>query len=355
MALIKCSECGQMISDKATKCPKCGSPPKEKTVLHHEDVASDDMPVYEEEENHTSKWLYVVIALLLVAVAGGGYYLFKPSDKNTIKDDTNEHLADSSAIFVEAESNEPTTVAKDSEIKVEGYKVTGKAEDLNLRLCVNVDGRLVRTDIGDGLYILNVLDEHDYDGDGRNECLLYGSMGGAAPYGYSIAYYNSTSGKIEEVEFDSYEEPTAVTQNGKWYFTIKEGINTKMYVFDKGKLNKVEDKHKNTSKPLKTYTFKGVFGMEEIDEQEMNIEEYFDMDDDGNLETLEFHANKSHIWGWGTLMSLNIHWNDGRLVETNMTTDKIAILSSKSNGLHDLLFNDKYLCKWNGKEYVEAE
>ena len=26
MALIKCSECGQIISDKATSCPKCGNP-----------------------------------------------------------------------------------------------------------------------------------------------------------------------------------------------------------------------------------------------------------------------------------------------------------------------------------------
>ena len=26
MALIKCSECGQMVSDKATKCPNCGNP-----------------------------------------------------------------------------------------------------------------------------------------------------------------------------------------------------------------------------------------------------------------------------------------------------------------------------------------
>ena len=355
MALIKCSECGQMISDKATRCPYCGCPPKEKTVLHHEDVASDDMPVYEEEENHTSKWLYVVIALLLVAVAGGGYYLFKPSDKNTIKDDTNEHLADSSAIFVEAESNEPTTVAKDSEIKVEGYKVTGKAEDLNLRLCVNVDGRLVRTDIGDGLYILNVLDEHDYDGDGRNECLLYGSMGGSAPYGYSVAYYDSATGKIEEAEFDSNEEPTAVIQNGEWYFTIKEGINTTKYVFDNGKLNKVEDNRKIISKPLKTYTFKGVFGMEEIDEQEKNCQALFDMDDDGNEDVLGFYSNQSHMWGWGTAMSLIICLYDDRLVEINVTANKIAILSSKSNGLHDLLFNDKYLCKWNGKEYVEAE
>ena len=26
MALIKCSGCGHMVSDKGTKCPKCGTP-----------------------------------------------------------------------------------------------------------------------------------------------------------------------------------------------------------------------------------------------------------------------------------------------------------------------------------------
>ena len=26
MALIKCTECGQMVSDKASTCPKCGAP-----------------------------------------------------------------------------------------------------------------------------------------------------------------------------------------------------------------------------------------------------------------------------------------------------------------------------------------
>ena len=31
MALITCAECGEAISKKATKCPKCGSPMKKKT------------------------------------------------------------------------------------------------------------------------------------------------------------------------------------------------------------------------------------------------------------------------------------------------------------------------------------
>ena len=352
MALIKCSECGHMISDKAIKCPKCGCPTKEETVLRQEDVARSDIPVYYEEESHTNKWLYAVIALLLAAIAYGGYFFY---EKNMVKENPEELLIDSSAVNDERKNDESPLVTKEPDIKVEGYKVIGKSDDLNLRLCVNVDDRLMKTDIGEGQFMVEVLDEHDYDGDGRNECLLFTSMGGAAPYEYRVVFYNTVTGKIEDVGVDCYEQPTPIIQNGKWFFTVKEGVNTKLFSFDKGKLKKVADKDKKTSKPLITYIFNGVFGMEELDEQEKNVQEYFDMDGDGNLETLLFHTNQSRLWGWGTLMSLSIQWDDGRLIETNMTADKISILSSKSNGLYDLLFNDKYLFKWNGKEYVETK
>lgn len=38
MALIKCKECGEQVSDKAASCPKCGAPiakkNKEQRLLH---------------------------------------------------------------------------------------------------------------------------------------------------------------------------------------------------------------------------------------------------------------------------------------------------------------------------------
>ena len=80
MALIKCSECGHMISDKAIKCPKCGCP------IHNESKTQyntnvDQPPVYYEEGNNgnNNKWLYGIIVLLLAVLAGGGYYFY---DKN---------------------------------------------------------------------------------------------------------------------------------------------------------------------------------------------------------------------------------------------------------------------------------
>ena len=267
MALIKCNECGHMISDKATKCPKCGCPTKVEMIRHQENVARD-MPVCDEEESHTNKWLYVVIALLLAAIAGIGYYFYGSNNNKTLKDTVvNDTIIEESPL-----------IEKDSDIKVEGYNVIGKSEDLSLRLYANVNDQLVTTNIGDGQEIVKVLDEHDYDGDGRNECLLFTSMGGAAPCGYRVAYYNLATGKIEDVWLDCNEEPTPVNQNGKWHFSVKEGINTKIFVFDKGKIRKLSDKNKKTSKALTTYIFHNVFGMEELDEQEKKLIElrYFE-------------------------------------------------------------------------------
>lgn len=38
MALIKCYECGAMISDKALDCPKCGAPISQDTVVNEEKI-----------------------------------------------------------------------------------------------------------------------------------------------------------------------------------------------------------------------------------------------------------------------------------------------------------------------------
>ena len=63
MALIRCNECGQMISDQARVCPKCGKP-----------LFMVQQPNYYPEAHPTNKgksytWLYVLIgALAVVAI-----------------------------------------------------------------------------------------------------------------------------------------------------------------------------------------------------------------------------------------------------------------------------------------------
>ena len=88
MALIRCNECGQMISDRATKCPKCGCPTTKGTEPHIPQEAPQVQPVYYEDDEggSTRKWLYGIIALLVALIAGGGYWWYsQTSDERVAK------------------------------------------------------------------------------------------------------------------------------------------------------------------------------------------------------------------------------------------------------------------------------
>ena len=85
MALIKCTECGHMISDKASKCPKCGCPIMKGNIEQH-NVNTNQQPMHQQpvyygdsNRGNNNKWLYAVIALLVAAIAGGGYWLYSQS------------------------------------------------------------------------------------------------------------------------------------------------------------------------------------------------------------------------------------------------------------------------------------
>ena len=47
MALIECSNCGHMISDKATKCPKCGCPIGRQTSKGSEKWQEKNQEIYQ--------------------------------------------------------------------------------------------------------------------------------------------------------------------------------------------------------------------------------------------------------------------------------------------------------------------
>lgn len=92
MALIKCKECGSMISDKAKKCPKCGCPTtkEEEKPVHIEEA----QPLYVEKDDDgkSRKWLYAIIALLLIVFAGGGYFIINHARQDSIKDEIFQNI-----------------------------------------------------------------------------------------------------------------------------------------------------------------------------------------------------------------------------------------------------------------------
>ena len=263
-------------------------------------------------------------------------------------------------------------------VNVKGYKLV-KTKDSWLHLdsywfdrlfTVLVDGKQVTSDIGESGYV-KILDEHDYDGDGNNECLIQVWTGGNGIEStqYSLVYYDIAEEELEQILLDDdiwNEDPKAVLRDGKYYIVCKRGINTKTYVFNDGEVQLIDDSNSASTEAVMTYTMVDIFGVDNVgDLPESSFEErsdgygayarkYFDLDGDGVNETLEFISDTSHAFNWGESMSMTIIWSNGRRTDAG-GGDKCAILKSKTKGMPDLLFSDVYLYKWDGKKYDHVQ
>ena len=114
MALIKCPNCGQNISDKAPQCPKCGFKPHHHSATQPEESSykyDHGQEVMEEEEKSgiAKYWIYLIVGgvfIIVVAVdisLGRGnndrYYDYKMYDT---PEDTASYYQESAAIIEDA-------------------------------------------------------------------------------------------------------------------------------------------------------------------------------------------------------------------------------------------------------------
>lgn len=76
MALIKCKECGQMVSDKAAACPNCGVTLNEGVVKYKQDSAN----LVNSRESQEMNWVLLVLSILIPVL--GIILYFVEKDKN---------------------------------------------------------------------------------------------------------------------------------------------------------------------------------------------------------------------------------------------------------------------------------
>lgn len=82
MAMIKCRECGQLISDKAARCPRCGCPSmrmSEQTQFQRYDTPPPTRNDQGGGNRPNNNLLYAIIAGLLVIIAGGAFLWYNSS------------------------------------------------------------------------------------------------------------------------------------------------------------------------------------------------------------------------------------------------------------------------------------
>lgn len=164
MALIKCSECGHDILDKAIACPKCGCPTKIEEIPPLPRVADNNTPVYNEKKNLSTKQLYtiasVVVAFLICFWAlGSGFWgnreLFEKTDSFV------ESLNTTIQSYGLLGGNQYTEYAEDGE-----YRIVPMGRLINVR---------IEREASSSEYeeLRNLLDRH-YSGDSRvNKVYIY--------------------------------------------------------------------------------------------------------------------------------------------------------------------------------------
>lgn len=90
MALLKCKECGHLVSEKASACPNCGCP------IERVGVFEGDQ--FEEKPKKSKGWIWVLMVALLCLIGGGGYYAYAKlfhggNDKEAIVELTPEFVS----------------------------------------------------------------------------------------------------------------------------------------------------------------------------------------------------------------------------------------------------------------------
>lgn len=123
MSLIKCSECGKEISDKAVACPNCGMP------LRQEDRGTYDVIITREKQR------YLINPKMKVTVDSDKEYILENDSSITIPLTTGSHIIVFSSSIRKTQTNIDVTDNMSinvkfnrttGEIDVSGYKITSQ-------------------------------------------------------------------------------------------------------------------------------------------------------------------------------------------------------------------------------------
>ena len=399
MPLIKCPECGRMVSDRAAECPHCGGPLKQESSPQdyqpdtdapvsqatspqdNQPVMSDDEMI-QPDEQPSRRWLYAVIAALVIVLAAGiGYYFYDKGQKQKayerevfVKDslaqvrrDSLEQVRRDSIEQARQDSIARAAIAHD-------YKVVKiNSEDFfdSNRVAVISNGKQITTSIGEMWQFVDVLDEHDYDGNGINDCLVEKHSGGngAIPSYFFIVYYDEEKKRFKETEIPLNESDNIrdmwgiygalkriIEKKGnQWLITFKLGQQTRVYQFDGKEAVLIESGKKSTA-ARRVFTMMNVFNTNECDD-DLKRTIMYDINGDGKSDTFVFTCplNRSTADLYAGDLNLIIYMSNQTEPVFEDYADFFSILSSKTKGMYDILEDDRILYKWNGSEYVRQQ
>lgn len=223
-------------------------------------------------------------------------------------------------------------------------------------------GDRVNTEIANYAYELSILAQDDFDGDGEKEALVYEWGGGNTILPPYIVYYDKEGELFKKVDGFDYvsEDPEIKIEQWKEMssFVIAVGLRKDRYVYENHSVRLVESITPDLGERIATISLSQLF-KEKGGDMDRSI--YIDIDGDGSTEELTFHHDDSHALNWGNSMSLiKIEADNWSIPENeNESLDVIGnlfnFLVTKNDGIPDLLCDNAWLYRWNGKKYEKCE
>ena len=244
-----------------------------------------------------------------------------------------------------------SSVDSDAEdTKVTGYRVSGH------ELLAELGEAYERTNIMENCDI-EIADIGDYDGNGDMEAIIYKKDGEndeltEPPF---MVFYDHISKEYKRtdpflltfwVSKEDWEGKTSLIQ--------AKGLHKVRYMFDGKGLKQVQNTIEGVGNALKKWTCKELYPDGGMDERIVK----FDIDRDGNMESIVFGHNDSRACGYGRDMFIvKIQWESGRTIGDEyfglQSASTFSILESMTNGMHDILLDESWYFRWNGSLYEQ--
>lgn len=128
MSLMKCSQCGNNVSEYADKCPKCGAP-REKFIPVSDINYTENYAKHPQKNNST--WLWIILGLIVsTAIAGTGIYLFRNNAAEPINQSVALNDSPDSIDTAAAETTQRQAAMQDSIDKAEFRKQLATLSDI---------------------------------------------------------------------------------------------------------------------------------------------------------------------------------------------------------------------------------
>ena len=270
-------------------------------------------------------------------------------------------LGDVTYVMTVERANEENRVHILPRIKVSYYK---KGEWDDDRLFAKVEGLEYNIDLSNesdnpddnNFRCFSVVEQEDFDGNGTTDALIEeiagcGNMGLLVYYIVSYStngYYtvsNSIWGNGYTIEDWRGKKSILIIDANLGYENDKMNTKKERYVLKDGKMEMVE-----TLKKQLIVSFKELRSSDFHHEDEKPLRLSYDLDGNGTTDYFEcFYWSR-----WGSMI-INKFVLNGKEVEDdcfNVGIKRIGVLSSTTNGYHDLVMDENSIIKWDGEKYV---